>query len=166
MDSKTIRYQNVRYLVEYAGGVSSFAEKIGKGQSQTSQFAGSTPIKGIGNKIAREIEFAFNKEYGWLDIAHPELWQTTKDLKDSSLHAYSQDKNKYSRSKSLENLISTLEKLEATRSLSPETIDYLLRSAQAFSAEQKLKNLKDSSTTIDYPMLVEGHEDDVTGGGG
>lgn len=74
MDSKTIRYRNTRYLVDLAGGVSNFAEKIGKGQSQTSQFSGSTPIKGIGNKIAREIEVAFKKEYGWLDIAHPELW--------------------------------------------------------------------------------------------
>lgn len=74
MDSKTIRYKNTRYLVDLAGGVSNFGEKIGKSQSQTSQFAGSTPIKGIGNKIAREIEAAFKKEHGWLDVAHPELW--------------------------------------------------------------------------------------------
>lgn len=74
MDSKTIRYQNVRYLVEDVGGVSNFAEKISKGQSQTSQFAGSTPIKGIGNKIAREIEKVFGKEHGWLDVYHPELF--------------------------------------------------------------------------------------------
>lgn len=74
MDNKTIRYKNTRYLVDLTGGVSSFAEKLGKGQSQTSQFAGSTPIKGIGNKIAREIEAAFKKEHGWLDVAHPELW--------------------------------------------------------------------------------------------
>ncbi|WP_436916923.1 LexA family protein [Acinetobacter schindleri] len=70
MDSKTIRYQNTRYLVEMAGGVSNFAEKIGKGQSQTSQFAGTNPIKGIGNKVAREIEEAFEKPHGWLDIPH------------------------------------------------------------------------------------------------
>lgn len=30
MDSKTIRYQNTRYLVEMAGGVSNFAEKLEK----------------------------------------------------------------------------------------------------------------------------------------
>lgn len=70
MDSKTIRYQNTRYLVEIAGGVSNFAEKIGKGQSQASQFAGTNPIKGIGNKVAREIEEAFEKPHGWLDIPH------------------------------------------------------------------------------------------------
>lgn len=70
MDSKTIRYQNTRYLVDQIGGVSNFAEKIGKSQSQASQFAGTNPIKGIGNKVAREIEEAFGKPHGWLDIQH------------------------------------------------------------------------------------------------
>lgn len=70
MDSKTIRYNNTRILVEQVGGVSNFANKINKGQSQTSQFAGTTPIKGIGNKVAREIEEAFGKPHGWLDIPH------------------------------------------------------------------------------------------------
>lgn len=72
MDSKSIRYRNTRLLVDQAGGVSSFAEKIGKGQSQASQFAGTNPIKGIGNKVAREIEEAFGKSHGWLDIPHEE----------------------------------------------------------------------------------------------
>ena len=78
MDSKSIRYQNTRLLVEQVGGVSSFADKIGKGQSQTSQFAGTNPIKGIGNKVAREIEEAFDKPHGWLDLPHEE----TLDSKD------------------------------------------------------------------------------------
>ena len=72
MDSKSIRYRNTRVLVNVAGGVSNFADKIGKGQSQTSQFAGTNPIKGIGNKVAREIEDAFNKPHGWLDLLHDE----------------------------------------------------------------------------------------------
>ncbi|MDC4403579.1 S24 family peptidase [Acinetobacter baumannii] len=73
MDSKSIRYLNTRILVEEVGGVSNFAEKINKGQSQTSQFAGTNPIKGIGNKVAREIEEAFGKAHGWLDILHTQL---------------------------------------------------------------------------------------------
>ncbi|MCH7293595.1 hypothetical protein MMP65_19370 [Acinetobacter sp. ANC 3926] len=72
MDSKTIRYNNTRILVDQVGGVSNFANKINKGQSQTSQFAGTTPIKGIGNKVAREIEDAFEKPHGWLDVLHQE----------------------------------------------------------------------------------------------
>ena len=70
MDSKTIRYNNTRILVDQVGGVSNFASKINKGQSQASQFAGTTPIKGIGNKVAREIEDAFGKPHGWLDVPH------------------------------------------------------------------------------------------------
>lgn len=73
MDSKSIRYLNTRILVEEVGGVSNFAEKINKGQSQTSQFAGTNPIKGIGNKVAREIEEAFDKPHGWLDQVHEKL---------------------------------------------------------------------------------------------
>lgn len=73
MDSKSIRYLNTRILVEEVGGVSNFAEKINKGQSQTSQFAGTNPIKGIGNKVAREIEGAFNKPHGWLDQVHEKI---------------------------------------------------------------------------------------------
>ncbi|MFW2082869.1 LexA family protein [Acinetobacter guillouiae] len=73
MDSKSIRYRNTRLLVEEIGGVSNFAEKINKGQSQTSQFAGTNPIKGIGNKVAREIEEAFNKPHGWLDHVHEDI---------------------------------------------------------------------------------------------
>ncbi len=72
MDSKTIRYNNTRILVDQVGGVSNFAHRINKGQSQTSQFAGTTPIKGIGNKVAREIEVAFGKPHGWLDLPHNE----------------------------------------------------------------------------------------------
>lgn len=72
MDSKSIRYKNTRLLVDQVGGVSSFADKIGKGQSQASQFAGTNPIKGIGNKVAREIEIAFKKPHGWLDLPHDE----------------------------------------------------------------------------------------------
>lgn len=79
MDSKTIRYKNTRLLVDQIGGVSNFAEKINKGQSQTSQFAGTNPIKGIGNKVAREIEEAFNKPHGWLDQVHGDIESTNLD---------------------------------------------------------------------------------------
>lgn len=83
MDSKSIRYRNTRLLVEQMGGVSNFANKINKGQSQTSQFAGNTPIKGIGNKVAREIELAFNKPHGWLDLPHDEqIYKTVGDLSE------------------------------------------------------------------------------------
>lgn len=68
MKNKDIRYRNVRTLVEQTGGISAFADKIGKGQSQVSQFAGENPIKGIGEKVANEIEAAFSLPSGWLDV--------------------------------------------------------------------------------------------------
>ena len=67
MNVREARYANTRMLIERCGGVSAFAEKIGKSQSQASQFAGENPIKGIGNKIASEIEAAFGLDHGWLD---------------------------------------------------------------------------------------------------
>lgn len=82
MDSKSIRYSNTRLLVDQVGGVSSFAERIGKGQSQTSQFAGTNPIKGIGNKVAREIEEAFGKPHGWLDLPHEGTQTIEKNVSD------------------------------------------------------------------------------------
>jgi SOS-response transcriptional repressor LexA len=82
MDSKSIRYKNTRLLVDQVGGVSSFADKIGKGQSQTSQFAGTNPIKGIGNKVAREIELAFDKPHGWLDLPHDDQNETVGNVSE------------------------------------------------------------------------------------
>lgn len=82
MDSKSIRYKNTRLLVDQVGGVSSFADKIGKGQSQTSQFAGTNPIKGIGNKVAREIELAFDKPHGWLDLPHDDQNETDRNVSE------------------------------------------------------------------------------------
>lgn len=82
MDSKSIRYKNTRLLVDQVGGVSSFADKIGKGQSQTSQFAGTNPIKGIGNKVAREIELAFDKPHGWLDLPHDDQNETDGNVSE------------------------------------------------------------------------------------
>lgn len=68
-----LRWINTRYLVEQIGGINALAEKMGKGQSQTSQFAGSNPIKNIGHKVAREIEIACNLPVGWLDNYHDHI---------------------------------------------------------------------------------------------
>lgn len=114
MDSKSIRYKNTRLLVDQVGGVSSFADKIGKGQSQTSQFAGTNPIKGIGNKVAREIELAFDKPHGWLDIPHGQ----TVTLSNSSC-----DLANYSNTnQDLKNIINQLIALESKNRLTPKLI--------------------------------------------
>ncbi len=53
-----------------SGSLQAFADKIGKVPTQASAFAGRNPRKGIGRKIAREIEAAFGKPHGWLDQLH------------------------------------------------------------------------------------------------
>ena len=83
MDSKTIRYKNTRYLVHSAGGVSAFAERLGKQQSQVSAIAGESPVKGIGPKIARQIEAAFGKASGWLDIPHQDMWEGGSNVEEA-----------------------------------------------------------------------------------
>lgn len=74
LDSKTIRYRNAKHLREKAGGVTGFANKIGRTQAQASAIAGDNPIKGIGPKMARHIEEIFYLPSGWLDVPHPEHW--------------------------------------------------------------------------------------------
>ncbi|ENX06299.1 hypothetical protein [Acinetobacter courvalinii] len=115
MDSKTIRYNNTRILVDQVGGVSNFANKINKGQSQTSQFAGTTPIKGIGNKVAREIENAFGKPHGWLDVLHQE--KSELQVVNSSFSAEGNE--------DLQELIRSLNHLDSKGKLSPELIKAL-----------------------------------------
>lgn len=69
MNSTEIRHKNAQLLAQRVGGVNNFANRLGKSPSQVSNFTKDDPGKGIGNKIARQIEQAFNKPAGWLDVA-------------------------------------------------------------------------------------------------
>lgn len=128
MDSKSIRYQNTRLLVDSVGGISSFAERINKGQSQTSQFAGTNPIKGIGNKVAREIEEAFDKPYGWLDIQH----KTTGDLLVLHESASTSLNNKKDKDHEFDQLVNRLIYLNSKELLSTQQIKALNSILDAF----------------------------------
>ena len=70
MNISEIRLENARQLANSIGGVVAMSERLGKSQPQVSHFIGGKPVKNIGNKIARQIEEAFNKENGWLDNLH------------------------------------------------------------------------------------------------
>ncbi|WP_428355935.1 hypothetical protein [Methyloprofundus sp.] len=70
MNISEIRLENARYLANSIGGVVAMSVRLGKSQPQVSHFIGGNPIKNIGNRIARQIEEAFNKENGWLDNCH------------------------------------------------------------------------------------------------
>lgn len=67
---KEIRLLNARRLQEIAGGQKVICEKLGKSQSQVSAFMGSNPSKGIGDKVAQQLEDAFGLPRGWMDMLH------------------------------------------------------------------------------------------------
>ena len=70
IETQEIRRTNARYLSDSVGGVTAFAEKLEKSQSQMSQVIGQKPIKNIGARLARQIESTFCKPNGWLDNVH------------------------------------------------------------------------------------------------
>jgi PAS domain S-box-containing protein len=78
LDIKEIRHRNVRILLENLGrdgsrngkrfgSLTVLAELLGKSPAQVSRFAAEKPSTHIGDRIAREIEEAFEKERGWMD---------------------------------------------------------------------------------------------------
>ena len=68
MDIHEIRRHNARLLASHLGTLSAFAERIGKAQTYVSRFLGKRPTREIGPNMAKEIEAAFGKEKGWLDV--------------------------------------------------------------------------------------------------
>lgn len=71
-----IRRWNARFLANEDGSMTAFADKLDKGLSQIGQLIGINNTKNIGNKIARQIESAYGKEKGWLDVPHVSDWQS------------------------------------------------------------------------------------------
>jgi PAS domain S-box-containing protein len=91
LDIKEVRHRNVRSLVAQlgseaelsgrrSGGMVMLAEILGKSVAQVSRFAAEKPSTRIGDRVAREIEEAFEKEHGWMDHAHWEDSQETADI--------------------------------------------------------------------------------------
>ena len=73
MNVKQIRRENMRALARTIGGITPLSDLLNKSQSQISHLIGINPIKNIGDRIAAEVEKAFNKESGWLDQQHYEI---------------------------------------------------------------------------------------------
>jgi hypothetical protein len=65
-DLQSRRRARLVLLVEAVGGQVSAVERLGKSQSQLSQLTNGK--KQIGETLARDIEFAAGKPFGWLDI--------------------------------------------------------------------------------------------------
>jgi len=71
MDASTARTLNIRAWVREAGGPTQFVEAFGAGtkwtQAQVSQWISTSSPKGIGNRLAREIEARVGKPRGAMD---------------------------------------------------------------------------------------------------
>ena len=90
MNVKDIRRTNMRSLSRSVGGVTNMAKKLGKSQSQISQLIGTSPTKNIGDKIAAEVEVAFDKLSGWLDMLHIGISEPGVNYKNGSQNALQQ----------------------------------------------------------------------------
>lgn len=77
MTSAELRLKNARALASQEGGIAAFARKLKCSDSQASQIIGKTPTRGIGHQLARDIEQAFGKEKGWLDLPHDDSEELT-----------------------------------------------------------------------------------------
>lgn len=70
MDAKAIRRMNARQLAEEVGGVTTLATMTGTSQSYLSQIIGPKPCRDVGDNLARKLEQATGRPYGWMDVSH------------------------------------------------------------------------------------------------
>ncbi|MGQ5522950.1 S24 family peptidase [Chitinimonas sp. PSY-7] len=67
MDIYAIRLNNMRLLVQRAGGRPAFAKKINMNYTQLNQYIGKNPTKNIGDQAARNTEEKMGLPHGWMD---------------------------------------------------------------------------------------------------
>jgi hypothetical protein len=67
MDASTCRTENARLWVAAAGGPAEFARRYGWVQAQVSQWISPSSPKGIGHKLARDIEAKLGRPAGSMD---------------------------------------------------------------------------------------------------
>jgi transcriptional regulator with XRE-family HTH domain len=74
-----VRRDNLRRLRDEIGSVQELADRLGKSQSQVSQWlnASTHSLSGkprtISSASCREVELALNKPEGWMDVEHQDL---------------------------------------------------------------------------------------------
>jgi len=75
MDIKQIRLRNLRMLVREAGTIANLARLSSTAPAYLSQILNSLPTstgrpRSVGDKLARKLESAMDKPYGWMDQAN------------------------------------------------------------------------------------------------
>ena len=82
MDISEIRRTNARKLADSIGGIVAMSQRLKKAQPQISHIMGAKAKRNIGSAVARQIEKAFNKENGWLDVPHVVNFNSTVPVYD------------------------------------------------------------------------------------
>lgn len=85
MTNTEVRRENARLLAAKVGGEAKFAKLLDMDASQVSHIIGKTPLKGIGNIIARRIEDKFALPRGWLDSPHFEAPEPAAKLESVAI---------------------------------------------------------------------------------
>lgn len=96
MDTTTnIRRENLRALVKKEGGVTCLAKKLSKSKSHVSQLSSYRANRGIGTRLAREIESKLSLKTGWMDTPYADdknniltKWNKLPDSFKSQLEDY------------------------------------------------------------------------------
>ena len=75
MDIKQIRLTNLRTLIAEAGTIANLARLSGTAPAYLSQITNGLPTstgrpRSVGDKLARKLEQALDKPYGWMDTSH------------------------------------------------------------------------------------------------
>ena len=75
MDIKQIRLRNLRSLIAMSGTIANLARMSETAPAYLSQILNSLPTstgkpRSLGDKLARKLEQALNKPYGWMDKDH------------------------------------------------------------------------------------------------
>lgn len=71
MENKAIRKRNLNTLIADFGTVGALAEAAGTDPNYLSQLRGPKAKRGVGDKLARDLERAAKKPLGWMDHDHP-----------------------------------------------------------------------------------------------
>jgi SOS-response transcriptional repressor LexA len=70
MDAKQIRRANLASIIAKEGKAAAVAEKVGTAAAYLSQILSGKTKANVGDDLARRVETAYGKPYGWMDERH------------------------------------------------------------------------------------------------
>lgn len=70
MNIKEIREKNMLVLAAEAGSIKELAKRAGTAENYLYQVRSNTNKRRMGDRVARKLEQAMGKHYGWIDTNH------------------------------------------------------------------------------------------------